>query len=216
MSTAASLPLDKHSFALGALGGLPTLAAFAIVERMHRRVVENRMTSDPGEAGESPLPPEPPLFAGRRSFSSGETGVSFETLLVPYLRGARRVVITDKYMYSLPQIRNLRELVAAIAASGVGFPMDVELVTSESDPSGLRNQFRRLSEVQDFAKSAGIRFSVTFQNPSEMHPRFIESDAGWVIDLDRGLDIYRPGPPALRPEQRRVRTFVVNYTRDDA
>lgn len=213
MSTAAPLPLDKHSFALGALGGLPTLVAFAIVERMRRRVVENRMTSSPGQPAESPLPPEPPLFAGRRSFSFGETGVSFETLLVPYLRGARRVVITDKYMYSHFQIRNLRELVAAIAASGIGVPMDVELVTSETDSSDLWNQYSRLAEVQDFAESVGIRFSVTFQNPSEMHPRFIESDAGWVIDLDRGLDIYQPGPTALRPEQRRIRAFVVNYTR---
>lgn len=220
MFTATPLAPDKSLFLLHALGGLPAVITLMIVravaELSARREAEGRVPPARGDASKAPRGGDQALFAGRRSFHCGDTGVSFGELLVPYLCGARRIVITDKYMYSRYQIRNLRDLLAAVAAAGIDGPLTVELVTTETDSTDLWNQYKRLGDVQDFAQSVGIHFSVVFNDASEMHPRFIETDTGWVIDLDRGLDIFQPGPEGRRQDLRKARTFVINYTRVDA
>ena len=45
------------------------------------------------------VPPIPePLFEGHREFQENQRGVSYETLLLPYLRGAADVRIVDPYI----------------------------------------------------------------------------------------------------------------------
>ena len=45
---------------------------------------------------ESPKPPA--LFEGHREFQENQRGVSYETLLLPYLRGATEITIVDPYI----------------------------------------------------------------------------------------------------------------------
>ena len=58
-----------------------------------------------------------PLFEGHREFQENQRGVSFDTLLVPYLRGAAQITITDPYIRQFHQARNLMELIEGIAAA---------------------------------------------------------------------------------------------------
>src|SRR5262249_55831824 len=43
-------------------------------------------------------PAEPELYQGHREYQEGQRGVSFDTLLVPYLRGAAQITIVDPYV----------------------------------------------------------------------------------------------------------------------
>src|SRR3954469_11462405 len=79
------------------------------------------------------VPRSEPLFEGHREFQENQRGVSYETLLLPYLRGATEITITDPYIRQFHQARNLMELIASLAL--VKDPADdvkVLLVTSES------------------------------------------------------------------------------------
>ena len=62
------------------------------------------------------LAPKPePLFEGHREFQENQRGVSYDTLLVPYLRGATEITIVDPYIRQFHQARNLMELIEGIA-----------------------------------------------------------------------------------------------------
>src|SRR5260370_29205706 len=52
-----------------------------------------------------------------REFQENQRGVSFKTLLIPYLRGAAQITITDPYIRQLHQARDLMELIEGIAAT---------------------------------------------------------------------------------------------------
>ena len=56
-----------------------------------------------------------PLFEGHREFQENQRGVSYDTLLLPYLRGATKITITDPYIRQFHQARNLMELAEALA-----------------------------------------------------------------------------------------------------
>src|SRR5690349_5057906 len=75
----------------------------------NRRAAGAADNADGGEAAAgSPVraSPEPePLFAGHREFQENQRGVSYETLLVPYLRGATEITIVDPYVRQFHQAR---------------------------------------------------------------------------------------------------------------
>ena len=65
----------------------------------------------------SRLAPKPePLFEGHREFQENQRGVSYDTLLLPYLRGATEITIVDPYVRQFHQARNLMELIEAARA----------------------------------------------------------------------------------------------------
>ena len=64
------------------------------------------------------VPPKPePLFEGHREFQENQRGVSYETLLLSYLRDAADITIVDPYIRAPHQGRNLIDLLAALAAA---------------------------------------------------------------------------------------------------
>ena len=90
---------------------------------------------------EGPIEPasvaEAPLFEGHLEFQENQRGVSFDTLLVPYLRGAAQITITDPYIRQFHQARNLMELIEGIAAAkDAADEVNVRLITSENSEMG--------------------------------------------------------------------------------
>lgn len=159
----------------------------------HQRRVEGGEVEEPAEAAPVESAPKPEaLFEGHREFQENQRGVSYETLLLPYLRSATEITITDPYIRQFHQARNLMELLETLAV--VKDPADevkVFLVTSENTdgPEKLQKQMEFLLRVKQAAAVAGITLDVKFD--ATIHDRSIVANSGWRINLGRGLDIFQ-------------------------
>jgi ATP-dependent Lon protease len=173
------------------------------------------------DASPSAAEVEAALFEGHREFQENQRGLSFDTLLVPYLREATQITITDPYIRQFHQARNLMELIEAVAATkDVADEINVKLITSETNEGGekLRKQLELLVKIKQGATVGGINFDVSFDDT--IHDRSIVTDTGWKILLGRGLDIFQyvTGDAfdlATKLQQyRHVKAFGVTYIRE--
>jgi ATP-dependent Lon protease len=162
-------------------------------------------------------PPKPqPLFEGHREFQENQRGVSYESLLLPYLRGAADIRIVDPYIRLPHQGRNLVDLLALVAsAKDPADEIAVKLVTKEDKGEFQQQHLLMLKDIQDGAATVGIKFNVEWDET--IHDRSITTDTGWKILLGRGLDIFQKGSGsqydigARRQEFRQVVAFGVTY-----
>ncbi|MGP9583685.1 BREX system Lon protease-like protein BrxL [Brachybacterium sp. AOP35-5H-19] len=157
-----------------------------------------------------------PLFEGHREFQENQRGVSYETLLMPYLRGATDITIVDPYIRLPHQGRNLVDLLALLAAGKD--PADeiaVTLVTKEDRGEYAQQHLLMLKDIQDSAATVGIQFTVSWDET--IHDRSIRTDHGWKLLLGRGLDIFQKGSGSQfdlgsrRQEFRQVFAFGITY-----
>jgi ATP-dependent Lon protease len=179
--------------------------------------------------GEEPMPPatptidEPPkpkpLFEGHREFQENQRGVSYENLLLPYLRGAAEITIVDPYIRAPHQGRNLVDLLAVLAsAKDPADEISMTLVTKEDKHEYQQQQLLMLKAIQDGAASVGIKFNVQWDE--SIHDRSIRTETGWKILLGRGLDIFQKGSGSQfdfgsrRQEFRQVVAFGVTFIRE--
>jgi ATP-dependent Lon protease len=167
--------------------------------------------------------PEPELFQGHREYREGQRGVSFDSLLVPYLRGASQITIVDPYVRMFHQARNLMELAEGIArGKDPADEVALKLVTVENQdgPAKLQKQYEYLLQIKKSAAVLGIVFDVEFAEPQAVHDRSITTDTGWKILLGRGLDIFQrmsdsPFDIATKYQKyRELKGFGITYLRD--
>lgn len=132
-----------------------------------------------------------PLADGHRDFTAGQKGISYETLLLPYLRGASRITITDPYIRMPHQGRNLADLLSLLAAAkDDADEIDVVLITKEeAKPEFKQGQLLMLKSIKDASDAVGVRLAVRLDDT--IHDRRIETNHGWRIDLGKGLDIWQ-------------------------
>lgn len=157
---------------------------------------------------------------GHRVFNENQKGVTFADLFWPWIAGAKRIVITDPYIRMFHQIRNVMEFVEMIALRKA--PEDevaVHLVTC-LDENYPEKQQSNLVAVEAAGAAAGITFSWEFDGTNTIHARHINSDTGWKISLDRGLDIFQKfemndafSLPNRLQAYRQVKGFEVTYLR---
>jgi ATP-dependent Lon protease len=124
-------------------------------------------------------------------FQENQRCVSFDTLFGPYIKGAKRIVITDPYMRMFHQIRNLMELMETI--SKVKDPDEeiaVHTVTVEDEFNGDK-QTENMQKIADACQGVGIQFTWAYDTTGTKHDRDITTDTGWKIVLSRGLDIFQ-------------------------
>ena len=120
-----------------------------------------------------------------------QKGVSFDDLFGPYLKGAKKITITDPYIRKFHQVRNVMELLESIARKKADDEeVAVHLLTVEDDFQGDK-QRDMLNEIKENIRIAGINFSWQFDPAGTIHARHIITDHGWKILLDRGLDIFQ-------------------------
>ena len=128
---------------------------------------------------------------GHLAFNENQRGVCFEDLFGPYLKGARRIVITDPYIRLFFQTRNLMELIELIVRQkSEEDEVQVHLITTQEEPSS-ENQIEYFQKMQNSLAAVGINFEWEFVDPQAIHARHILTDHGWKILLDRGLDIFQ-------------------------
>ncbi len=143
------------------------------------------------ESANPALTPEPTLKELHRVFQENQRGVTFDQLFGPYLVGAKRIIVTDPYLRTFYQQRNLMELLETI--SRFARPDDevaVHVVTVEDEFNGER-QTENFQKMSDACTSIGIQFSWAFDTTGTKHDRDITTDHGWKIVLSRGLDVFQ-------------------------
>jgi len=120
----------------------------------------------------------------------GDTGHSYESILGPYLRGAKAVVIEDPYIRLQHQIQNfVRFCETLLKTPSV---KKISLITGYDDNTQLADIAEKLEELKQSLLELDVELEVKL-NPN-MHDREIRIDNGWVIKIGRGLDFYqKPG-----------------------
>jgi ATP-dependent Lon protease len=163
------------------------------------------------------VPAAEKLFEGQLDFVENQRGVSYEKLLLPYLRGATEIELHDPYIRMSHQGRNLAELLALIAsAKEPADEVTFKLFTTPDDNADYREkQLQMLSQIVQGAAQQGLKVEIA-KDPGG-HDRWIRTDTGWRINLGRGLDIFQKSEGGWfdlgtsRQEFRQVRAFGITY-----
>jgi len=128
---------------------------------------------------------------GHFSFSENQQGVSFDKLFNPYLKKAKKITLIDPYIRAFYQVRNLMELFETIVKiKDKEEHIKFHLVTIE-DEREPQKQLEFLHQLKNSSIVAGIEFDWEFDETKTIHARSLETDTGWKILLDRGLDIFQ-------------------------
>jgi ATP-dependent Lon protease len=120
----------------------------------------------------------------------GDTGYSYESILGPYLHGAKAVVIEDPYIRLQHQIQNFVRFCETVLKAGT--VKKISLITGYDDKTQLADIAEKLDELKQSLLELDVELEVKL-NPN-IHDREIRLDNGWIIKIGRGLDFYqKPG-----------------------
>ncbi|WP_312223512.1 BREX system Lon protease-like protein BrxL [Rhizobium rhizoryzae] len=173
--------------------------------RRLRQSAEGSVVDDPGTASPTAIHPlhntegaaspisektEPELKEQHFSILYGDTGHSYETIIGPYLRGARSVIIEDPYIRMPHQIQNFVRFCETVLRHSAA--KKITLVTGYDDKTQLADISEKLEELKQSLLELDVTLEIIL-NPN-LHDREIRLDNGWVIKIGRGLDFYqKPG-----------------------
>ena len=120
----------------------------------------------------------------------GDTGYSYESILGPYLQGAKAVVIEDPYIRLHHQIQNFVRFCETVLKSNT--VRKICLITGYDDKMQLAEIADKLEELKQSLLELDVELEVKL-NPN-MHDREIRIDNGWIVKIGRGLDFFqKPG-----------------------
>jgi ATP-dependent Lon protease len=120
----------------------------------------------------------------------GDTGYSYESIMGPYLQGAKEVVIEDPYIRLQHQIHNFVRFCETVLKTGT--VKKIGLITGYDDNTQLADIAPKLDELKQSLLELDVGLEVKL-NPN-IHDREIRLDNGWIIKIGRGLDFYqKPG-----------------------
>jgi ATP-dependent Lon protease len=115
------------------------------------------------------------------------TGYSYESIVTPYLKGAKAVVIEDPYIRAKHQLNNfVRFCEAVIKQPSVD---SVTLITSYDDHTDVKEMATSLKDLQQSLLELDVKLDV--QVNENLHDREIRIDNGWTIKIGRGLDFFQ-------------------------
>lgn len=172
------------------------------------------------EGSDQPILPDQPttLFEGIRDFKAGQTGVSYENVILPYLLGSTEITIIDPYIRMPHQVRNVGDLIGLIAlAKEPADEVAIELITTQTDKEQFKkDQLERLVALREASQSFGVTLNVRLDDT--IHDRSIATNEGWRILLGKGLDLWEPPNNAIaeaRQEFRRIKSDTTfTYARE--
>lgn len=120
----------------------------------------------------------------------GDVGHSYESIMSPYLKGVKTLVIEDPYIRLPHQIQNfVRFCECALKAGTV---KKINLITGYDDNTQLADIAEKLGELKQSLLEMDVVLEIEL-NPN-IHDREIRLDNGWIIKIGRGLDFYqKPG-----------------------
>lgn len=133
------------------------------------------------------LPNEPALQEQHYTIHYGATGYSYESIIGPYLEGAKSLEIEDPYIRVTHQIQNfVRFCEAVIKAPNI---KKIRLITSYDNDTDVKEMSERLSELKQSLLELDIELDLKVNE--HMHDREIRIDNGWTVKIGRGLDFFQ-------------------------
>ena len=117
----------------------------------------------------------------------GDIGFSYESIMGPYLQGAKAVIIEDPYIRLQHQIQNfVRFCETVLRATTI---KKICLITGYDDKTQLVEIAEKMEELKQSLLDLDVELEVKL-NPN-IHDREIRIDNGWTIKIGRGLDFYQ-------------------------
>jgi len=117
----------------------------------------------------------------------GATGYSYESIVGPYLDGAKSIEIEDPYIRVTHQIQNFVRFCEAVIKKPT--VRKIRLVTSYDDDANVKEMSERLSELKQSLLELDIELEIKVNE--HMHDREIRIDNGWTVKIGRGLDFFQ-------------------------
>ena len=120
----------------------------------------------------------------------GDSGYSYESIMGPYLQGAKSVVIEDPYIRMQHQIQNfVRFCETILKATTI---KKICLITGYVDKTQLAEIAEKMEELKQSLLELDVELEVKLN--VNIHDREIRIDNGWTVKIGRGLDFYqKPG-----------------------
>lgn len=123
----------------------------------------------------------------------GDTGYSYDNLFAEYLDGAKAIELQEPYLSNVYQQQNLTRFAEMIVKLGTckKFVLTTKVCETLGDTQKVQNSLEQLKAA---LADMDVEFEYTLSDL--IHARYIETDNGWNISLDRGLHIYQaPAQP---------------------
>ena len=117
----------------------------------------------------------------------GDTGHSYESIIGPYLIGAKSLIIEDPYIRMPHQIQNFVRFCEMVLKSGT--VRKVELITGYDDKTSMADMAEKLEELKQSLLELDVELEIKLN--VAIHDREIRIDNGWIIKIGRGLDFYQ-------------------------
>lgn len=117
----------------------------------------------------------------------GATGYSYDSIVGPYLKGCKAVVIEDPYIRIHHQVQNFVRFCEAVLKAGT--VKKITLITGYDDNTSLAEAAEKLEELKQSLLEVDVELDIRL-NPN-IHDREIRLETGWVIKIGRGLDFYQ-------------------------
>jgi ATP-dependent Lon protease len=130
---------------------------------------------------------EPELKEQHYTIHYGDTGYSYESIVTPYLRGARAVTVEDPYIRATHQVQNFVRFCEAVVK--VPTVRNIVLITSYDETTNLQELAGRLDELKQSLLELDVALDVKVNE--NLHDREIRIDNGWTIKIGRGLDFFQ-------------------------
>lgn len=189
---------------------------FASGDDPEETTIEDAAVSLPVESEEI-LPVEQHI-----SVQENQRGISYDSLLGVYLKGASTITVTDPYIRKFYQIRNFMEFVETIVKyKSTADEVNLHLITSE-DEYREEQQTEHLERIKESCEQVGVTFTWEYDQTGTIHARHIITDNGWKILLDRGLDVFQQYEmndafsfSNRMQEYRQCKAFEVTYIKAD-
>lgn len=117
----------------------------------------------------------------------GATGYSYESIIAPYLEGAKSIEVEDPYIRATHQIQNFVKFCEAVIKTPT--VKKIRLVTSCDDDTDVKEVSERLSQLKQSLLELDIELQLKVNE--RMHDREIQIDNGWTVKIGRGLDFFQ-------------------------
>lgn len=161
---------------------------------------------------------EPELKEQHLVFPENQTGISFNHLLAPYLRGVNHLNISEPNLHRFYQFQTLMEFLETVLKQKTDeAEIAVHLITIE-DQSADSQQKQYLEQLAQSCLSVGIHLTWEFDKTETIQDCYIITDQGWKIIIEPGLNIFQefdinnPFTFASRLQQfRPCQAFEVTY-----
>lgn len=184
------------------------------LENVSNQVVEHTTTEDHTEEPKIKRPRIPVLQEKSMSFRMGQTGVSYEKLLAPYMREAKEITVEDPYIRASWQIKNFMEFALMLINTRPVDDLKLNLFTNEEEDK-IPDLIDKLDDIKDDLASYGIEFTYKFR---DFHDRCIKTDTGWTITLGCGLDMFEKYSPysiaSSKQDMRKCKEFTATFMKN--